>query len=406
MAPIPRYRARSGESFLADFLSAGFRPFFLFAALWAAFALPLAIAYLEAAAAPPSRFDPPLWHAHEMVFGFGGAVVAGFLLTAIPNWTGRMPLQGAPLAGLVLLWLAGRAAVFFSADMPAGVAAALDLAFPFVFVLVVAREIVAGRNWRNLPMLAALTLLLVGNLLTHLEAMGVAATGALGARMGVATLSMLVALIGGRITPSFTRNWLVKTLPGAETPAPFDAVDRAALLSTLVALAAFVAAPEFRGTALLEIAAGVALFFRLARWRGAATGPEPLLFILHLGYGWLALGLLLMGANGLLGVAPPTAPLHALTVGAIGTMTLAVMTRATRGHTGRPLTADRRTVAIYVAITLAAVLRIAAPLIAPIAAPLAGGAYLSALWLAGALWSAAYGFFVLFYFDMLTGPRA
>ncbi len=398
MAPIPRYRAKTGESFLADFLSAGFRPFFLFAALWAAFALPLAIAYLEAAAAPPSRFGPPLWHAHEMAFGFGGAVVAGFLLTAIPNWTGRMPLQGAPLAGLVLLWLVGRVAVFFSANMPAGVAMTLDLAFPLVFLLVVAREIVTGRNWRNLPMLAALALLFTGNLLTHLETTGAAATGAMGARLGVATLAMLVALIGGRITPSFTRNWLVKTLPGAGTPAPFDAIDRVALLTTLLGLAAFVAAPDFFATALLEIAAGAALSFRLARWRGAATGPEPMLFVLHLGYGWLALGLLLMGANGLLGVAPPTAPLHALTVGAIGTMTLAVMTRATRGHTGRPLTADAGTVAIYVAITLAAILRVGAPF--------AGGAHLSVLWLAGALWSAAYGFFALIYFDMLTGPRA
>lgn len=394
---IPRYRVLEGESLLKDFLSAGFRPFFLFAALWAAFALPLAIAYLHAAAAPPSRFDPLLWHAHEMAFGFGGAVVAGFLLTAIPNWTGRLPLQGAPLAGLLLLWLLGRVAVLFSALMPAGVAAALDLAFPLVFLLVVAREIVTGQNWRNLPMLGALALLLGGNLLMHLEAMGGPSTGALGARMGVATLAMLIALIGGRITPSFTRNWLVKVLPGAEAPAPFDALDRVALVSTLLALAAFVAVPDSRPTAALEILAGAALLLRLLRWRGGQTGAEPLLFVLHLGYGWLAFGLLLMGANGFSNVAPPTAPLHALTVGAIGTMTLAVMTRATRGHTGRPLTADRGTIAIYAAITLAAVLRVGAPL--------AGDAYLPALWLAGAFWSAAYGLFALLYFNMLTGPR-
>ncbi len=398
MAPIPRYRAQSGESVPGDFLSAGFRPFFLLAALFAALVLPMALAYFAAAATPPSRFDPPLWHAHEMAFGFGGAVVAGFLLTAIPNWTGRLPLQGAPLAGLALLWLAGRVAVFFSASLPAGAAAAIDLAFPAVFLLVVAREIVTGGNWRNLPMLGALALLLGGNLLMHLDAMDRAATGTLGARLGVATLSMLVALIGGRITPSFTRNWLVKTLPGVAEPAAFGAPDRIALATTLAALAAFVAFPEATPTALVEIAAGLALFWRLMRWRGAKTAAEPLLLVLHLGYGWLALGLLLMGANGLFAVAAPTAPLHALTVGAIGTMTLAVMTRATRGHTGRPLAADRGTVAIYVAITLAALLRVGAPL--------AGGAYLPALWIAGALWSAAYGLFALLYFKMLVGPRA
>ncbi|WP_424362041.1 NnrS family protein [Methylocystis parvus] len=397
MPPIPRYRAPESSGFFTSFLSAGFRPFFLCAALWAAVGLPLSVAYFEMATDLPTRFSPHIWHAHEMAFGFGGAVVAGFLLTAIPNWTGRMPLQGAPLGGLVALWLIGRVAVLLSASAPAAVAAALDLAFPAIFFVVVAREIATGRNWRNLPMVAALALLFIGNLLTHLDAMGVAATGALGARMGVATLAMLVALVGGRITPSFTRNWLVKTLPGVGEPAPFGALDRIALATTLAALAAWVAFPETTPTAVLQIVAGCALLLRLTRWRGASTGAEPLLFVLHLGYGWLALGLLLMGANQFVDVTDPTAPLHALTAGAIGTMTLAVMTRATRGHTGRELAADRGTVAIYVAITLAAILRVTAPL--------TGDYYFVALSVAAGLWSLAYGLFVLLYFGMLTGPR-
>jgi quercetin dioxygenase-like cupin family protein len=214
-----------GQSPLAIFLSAGFRPFFLSAALWAAVGLPLSVAYLDAAAELPTRFPPTIWHAHEMAFGFGGAVVAGFLLTASPNWTGRMPLQGAPLAGLVALWLLGRIAVLFSRSEPALLAATLDLAFPAVFIFVVVREIATGRNWRNLPIVAALALLFMGNLLTHLEAMEVAETGAIGARMGVATLVMLVALIGGRITPSFTRNWLAKIAPAGDEPAPFARID-------------------------------------------------------------------------------------------------------------------------------------------------------------------------------------
>jgi uncharacterized protein involved in response to NO len=333
-----------------------------------------------------------------MAFGFGGAVVAGFLLAAIPNWTGRMPLQGAPLGGLVALWLLGRVAVFFSASMPAPVAMMLDLAFPAVFFLVVAREIVTGRNWRNLPMLIALALLFVGNMLTHLEAMDIAETGSLGARMRIATLAMLVALVGGRITPSFTRNWLVKTLPGAVEPAPFGVLDRVALATTLLPLVAWVALPDTRPTAVLQIIAGAALLLRLARWRGARTGAEPLLFVLHLGYGWLALGLLFIGANKFLQVTDATTSLHTLTAGAIGTMTLAVMTRATRGHTGRPLVADRGTIAIYVAVTLAAVLRVGAPF--------TGDYYFVTLSAAAGLWSLAYGLFALLYFGMLTGPRA
>lgn len=398
MPPIPRYRIQERQTFLATFLSVGFRPFFFSAALWAAVALPLSVAYFEMAVELPTRFPPSIWHAHEMSFGFGGAVVAGFLLTAIPNWTGRLPLQGAPLAGLVALWLLGRIAVFVSGSAPAVVAAMFDLAFPAVFFLVVAREIVTGRNWRNLPIAAALALLLVGNSLTHLDAMNVAATGALGARTGVATLAMLVALVGGRITPSFTRNWLAKTLPDSVEPAPFGALDRFALAATLLALIAWVALPDAMPTAVLQIIAGAALFLRLMRWRGARTGAEPLLFVLHLGYGWLAFGLTLMGANQLLGFMDPTAPLHALTAGAIGTMTLAVMTRATRGHTGRPLVADRGTVAIYVAVTLAAALRIGAPF--------TGDYYFVALAVAAGLWSLAYGLFALLYFGMLTRPRA
>ena len=152
MTAIPRYRPQAGPAIL----SAGFRPFFLISALWAALAIPLWLAYLSGQVDLPSALPPIIWHVHEMVFGFGAATVAGFLLTAIPNWTGRMPLQGGSLAFLVLVWIAGRAGVLCSAWLGARAAAALDLAFPLIFLAVVAREILAGRNWRNLPMLTAL----------------------------------------------------------------------------------------------------------------------------------------------------------------------------------------------------------------------------------------------------------
>lgn len=403
MTAIPRYRTWQGPALL----SAGFRPFFLLAAIWAAVALPLWLAAFAGDATLPTALPPLVWHAHEMVFGFAAAVVAGFLLTAIPNWTGRLPLQGWPLGGLVALWLAGRVAVMASGWIGAVPTAVLDLAFPAAFLAVVAREILAGRNWRNLPVVAALSLLLIGNALVHAAALGLPALslgagGGIGNRLGLATLLGLVSLIGGRVVPSFTRNWLARRTPDGRMPAPFSGIDRTALALTVIALLAWVVRPDSRATALACVLAGSALLIRLARWRGAATWSEPLLLVLHLGYFWLGFGLLLLGGATLLPVLPPTAALHALTVGAIGTMTLAMMTRATRGHAGRPLQADPGTTAIYALITAAAVLRVAAPLAVPLGGP---GAYLAALALAGAGWCGAFGLFAVFYGPMLALPR-
>ena len=394
MTGIPRYRGHDGPALL----SAGFRPFFLGAAVWGAIAIPLWLAVFAGAQDLPSALPPLAWHAHEMVFGYGAAVVAGFMLTAIPNWTGRMPLQGMPLLGLVLLWLAGRAAVLLSQRIGAPAAAVVDLAFPLAFLGVVAREIVAGRNWRNLPMIAALLSLFAGNLLVHLAALGIADTAEAGNRLGIATLLMLISLVGGRIVPSFTRNWLARRQPEAAVPAPFDAFDRAALAATLLALALWVAAPDGRATAAAALAAGLALIARLARWRGVAAISDPLLLVLHLGYFWLGLGLMLLGFARFMPFLPQTAALHALTVGAIGTMTLAVMSRASLGHTGRPLEAGRLTIAVYALVTIAAVLRVAAPL--------AGTGYMLAIELAGTAWSGAFGLFALAYAQVWMLPRS
>lgn len=298
---------------------------------------------------------------------------------------------------LALLWLAGRIAVLFSAWIGTVGAAAIDLAFPTIFLGAIAREIVAGRNWRNLPVAGALALLLLGNVLAHLAPLGVAETAAIGNRLGVATLLMLVGLIGGRIVPSFTRNWLAKQRPEGSMPAPFDAFDRAVLAATAVALAVWAVAPQAAAAPWIELAASLMLGLRLARWRGHATVREPLLFVLHLGYGWLSLGFLLVALERFLPLLPQTAALHALTAGAIGTMTLAVMTRASLGHTGRPLVASRGTTTIYVLATLAAILRLLAPL--------GGTHYIFALSLAGAAWSAAFGLFVVLYARPLMLPR-
>ena len=367
--------------------AAGFRPFFLLASAWAALAVPVWLAAYVHGYALRGTLPALFWHAHEMVFGFGFAAIAGFLLTAIPNWTGRLPVRGAALAALAALWFVGRVGLLISGHVGAPVAAVLDLAFPVALIAVVARELVAGRNWRNLPMLAALSLLLAGNVLVHLHALGVAYSAMLGIRVGIATLLMLIALIGGRIVPSFTRNWLAKARPGVPPPAPEGVLDRAALLVTLAALAAWVFAVAEWPLAV----AGLALTARLARWRGKATLAEPLLFVLHLGYGWLALGLVFLGVDG------SSAALHALTVGAIGTMTLAVMTRASLGHSGRPLVADGATRTIYALVSAAAVLRVLSAF---------SGAHLALVTsLSGLAWSAAFATFAVHYGRFLLQPR-
>lgn len=393
MTAIPRYRPYHGPAIFA----AGFRPFFLLAATWSAIAVPVWLLAFGGRADLPAALQPQIWHAHEMIYGYGGAVVAGFLLTAIPNWTGRMPLQGAPLGVLVLLWAAGRAAMLLSSATGPLAAAIIDLAFPLVFVAVVAREILAGRNWRNAPMLVALGLLLAGNALVHLEALRIADTAMLGERLGIATLLMLISLVGGRIIPSFTGNWLKKEQIEAQPPAPFGRYDRATLAITGLALLAWTAAPDGPVAPWLALAAGLLQAGRLARWRGGKAAREPLLWILHVGYGWLALGLVLQALGAFVPWLPPSAALHALTAGAIGTMPLAVMTRATLGHTGRPLKAGGGTVAIYGLVTLAAAIRVLAPL--------AGDRYLDALAVAGGAWCAAFALFVALYCRPLVTAR-
>lgn len=360
---------------IARLLSSGFRPFFFLAAAWAALGVPVWLTAYVHGYAPRADLPAMFWHAHEMVYGFGFAAVAGFMLTAIPNWTGRLPVRGSALAALVLLWLAGRAALF----LPAGLSW-IDLAFGVVLMAVVARELIAGRNWRNLPMLVALGLLVAGNVLFHL---GIDPT----CRLGIATLLMLIALVGGRIVPSFTRNWLAKR-NAARMPAPESALDRVALLSTLVALGAWV----LNLATWPAIVAGAALALRLARWRGLSTVREPLVAILHIGYAWLALGLILIGLE-----VQAQAALHALTAGAIGTMTLAVMTRATLGHTGRPLKADAATLAIYALVTLAALMRVSSPF--------AGARSVLVTSLAGMAWTAAFATFAIHYGRFLVLAR-
>lgn len=343
-------------------LTFGFRPFFLGAAVWAAVAMVLWLLMLTGMLDLPVRLDPVSWHSHEFLYGYVIAVIAGFLMTAVPNWTGRLPIVGWPLLGIVLLWLAGRVAMAFSALMPPLAVAVIDLSMPVALTLVIGREIVTGKNWRNLMPLGMLAVFTLGNAVFHIEAARdlVAAQG-YGLRIGLGAAIALVGLIGGRIIPSFTRNWLVRQGPGRLPIAPMQRFDKLALLALVAAVLLWVALPDTPLTAVLLILAGVLHAVRLMRWAGERTLSEPLVWILHLAYAFVPLGALAMGAQILwpdyLGAA---APQHLWMAGALGMMTVAVMTRATLGHTGQTLTAGPGTVAIYLLLLTAVLARLAA----------------------------------------------
>ena len=382
-------RRYSGPAFLRE----GFRPLFLLAGLWAAFATPLWIAVWAGAISYPGLFGPVTWHVHEMMFGYVGAVLGGFVLTAVPNWTGRLPVRGFPLAALALAWLAGRAAIWWSETIGPVPTAVLDLVFLGGLAVFVANELVAGRNWRNLPVLAGLGLMVAANALFHLSAMDAADVEDVGIRLSIAVVSLLLALVGGRILPSFTRNWFAKR-DGPKIAAPMGRFDKVTLAVTAAGLATWVAsAPEPVAGGLLT-AAGLLNLARLARWRGWRTMAEPLLTILHVGYLWLAIGLGLLGVSLLGEWVSEAMALHVLTIGAMGTMTLAVMTRAILGHTGRDLHAGPWVVAIYVLATVPVFTRAAFEI-----------AYeVSLLWATAGAWSLAFALFAAVHAPMVFGP--
>jgi len=376
--------------------SYGFRPFFLGAALWAVIAMVLWIGSLTGLWPLAEGYGALAWHAHEMVFGYSVAVVAGFLLTAVPNWTGRLPVAGWRLLLLFLLWCAARVAFLvtgWTGPLPAVV---LDSLFLPCLLVLMAREVVVGRNWRNLKPLALVAVLAVADIGFHIEVLstGIASTAS---RVGVAALIGLIMLIGGRIVPSFTHTWLLR-MGSKRLPISFNRFDIAALAISGVALLLWILRPGATATGMLFLIAAILQTLRLWRWAGTYTWREPLVLVLHLGYAFVPLGFLLGGISVLEPrILAGTAAMHAWTVGAIGIMTLAVMTRATRGHTGRALSASTFTTVTYAMVIAASVFRIAAG-----AFPQAYGGLLE---FAGAAWIAAFGLFLVEYAPMLLKSR-
>ncbi|MDR0807890.1 MAG: NnrS family protein [Gemmobacter sp.] len=372
--------------------SYGFRPFFLFGALWAALAMTLWMAALAHGLPLGGDFGAPLWHAHEMVFGFAPAVLAGFLLTAIPNWTGGLPVSGRPLIGLVALWLAGRIAMGLAGLTGVPVASVLDMAFLPVLLGLCTREIMRGRKWNDLKVLGGVTAITVGNVGFHV-AVALDGDPQLWLRSAITGYVVLVTIIGGRVIPSFTRNWLsrrgVSLLPVA-----YGGFDMGVILCSAIALTAWAALPEMPWIVPLALLASVLNIARLARWRGTAARAEWLLLVLHLAYAFVPLGFVAI-ALAASGVLLPVSALHVLTVGVIATMMLAMMTRATRGHTGRPLTASRWTMLSYLSLFAAALAR-----------PLADiGDWPRLMEAAGMLWLLAFALFLAEYGGMLLRVR-
>lgn len=313
----------------ASLWSRGFRPFFLLAGFWAVAAIAIWLPFFTGEIWVPTAFSPADWHVHEMIYGYGSAVMAGFLLTAIPNWTGRLPVAGWPLAFLSALWVLGRITVLASAIIGRVPAAVFDALFLVVFATVVGREVIASRNLRNFKVVLLVLVLAAANVGFHVEASNTG-TATISARTGIATLVFLILLMGGRVVPSFTHNWLAKREVAAR-PVPFSRPDGLVMILSGLALALWVALPDTRAAGVLLLAAGVANVWRLSRWRGWTTRTDRLVLVLHAGFLFAALGFLITGAHSLMPeLVPAAAGVHTWAIGAVGTMTLAMMTRTTR----------------------------------------------------------------------------
>lgn len=376
-------------------LSYGFRPFFLLGSIYAGAVIPLWLGLFAGDLELPIVFAPRDWHVHEMLFGYVAAILSGFLLTAIPNWTGRLPLQGAPLAVLVSAWLAGRIAVFMSASIGWAAACVIDAAFLALLAGAAAREIIAGRKWSNVPVVALVSLFGADNVAFHIEA-HVNGLADHSSRLAIALVITLISLIGGRIVPSFTRNWLARQRPG-RMPSPFGRFDAIIVAASVFSLAAWIVGPTSRITGVVLIIAGGLHTIRLARWAGYRTIGDRLVLILHLAYAFVPLGYLLSGLA-TFNILPTSAGIHAWTGGAIGAMTLAVMTRATLGHTGQALQASIGTQCLYAAVIAAALTRICASIDA---------AHMQVLLTAAGIgWTVAFLGFAVLYGPTLCAPRA
>ena len=372
----------------------GFRPFYLLASAFAALSICL-WALQFAGWLGRSYLQGPMWHAHEMLFGFATAVIAGFLLTAVGNWTGRETATGLPLIGLCMLWLLGRVGLIAPRVFPHWLTAISDLAFLPALGVAIGRPIVASNNRRNLVMLGVLVALWTANLVMHLDALGVLPGGrARGATVGLDIVLFLILVIAGRTIPMFTRN-----ATGVLSIRALPALD-ALTLTSMALLTVCDAALARRDV--VAVVAGLTSLLAVCRslsWGARHALKVPLLWILHVAYLWIPGGLVLRTVSLFSPAVPPSVAIHALTVGAIGGITLGMMSRVALGHTGRALRASRAAIASFVLVTLAAIVRVLVPLIDI-------SHYRASVFIAGSLWTAAFGVHLAVYVPILVSRRA
>jgi uncharacterized protein involved in response to NO len=393
-APSDFSAAASRRFALFDY---GFRPFFLLCGLFALVIVPLWLFRFAHASVPFGALPGVYWHAHEMLFGFVGAAIAGFLLTAVPSWTGSPGFAGKPLVIMVSLWIAGRVAMALTDVLPFWLAAALELSMLPALLMLLAPPIVRARN-RNLPILAVITLLwLIDAAWMRAMQTGDILLAAGAARVAVDLVLLLVVVIGGRIVPAFTGNAL-RRLNSPVAPVSRGWLEVIAIGSVVAILLCDLWSPDSRIAGLLAAIAAVAHTARLAGWRSFRVRGEPILWVLHVAYAWVPVALALKAAWLLADAGFASKWQHALAYGAFGTMILAVMTRASLGHTGRPLVVKRSIAVAYALLTLGALLRVF------------GGAwtpeyYLMTLTASGLAWSAAFLIFVWVYGPILMSAR-
>ena len=385
---------RSISSSWPAVLGYGFRPFFLLAGIHAATAIPIWLMSLQGFG-PLSAPVPALaWHAHELLFGFIVAAVAGFLLTAVPSWTASRGYAGAPLLGLAFLWIAGRLVTTFPSSLTAGMVALIDLAFIPILALTILPALIRSGNRRNFVFIGMLAGLFASNLHFHLA--GAATSEPL--HLGINIILLMVAIIGGRTLPAFTSSGLKQRgIDISIRRHPW--LDIAALAATLAVVIIDVVSSATIVAAVAATVAAALLALRMARWQGHRTLHEPIIWVLHVAYAWLPIGLALKAAW-LFGAPIPSASwLHALTAGAFSTMILAVMSRAALGHTGRELVAPGLVVMAYYLVGVAALMRVFGPM-------LFADAWRFWMMASGSLWSLAFILFVVVYAPILCRPRA
>ncbi|HEU4733490.1 MAG TPA: NnrS family protein [Kofleriaceae bacterium] len=374
-------------------LAKGFRPFFLLAGGFAALILPLWLLALAGVVHVDAYLGAMYWHAHEMVFGFAIAVIAGFLLTAVGNWTGRETAVGRSLLVLVALWVIGRAAFLAEAVLPPAAIACADLAFLPALAVVIGRALVAAGNRRNYPVLGIVTVLWLADLAIHLDANGIIAGWPWRASLvAIDLVTLLIVFISPRIFPMFTRN-----ATKVESIRNLPAVDRATVAAMAALTIVDLALPGHRAGTVLAGATAVLALVRSLPWGARHTARHPLLWILHVGHAWVIIGLGLRAASEITSKVPASAMVHALTVGAIGCTTLGMMARVSLGHSGRLLVASAPVAVAFGVLTLAAVVRVLGPFWLPI--------YPLALYVSGALWTVAFVLFTAAHARMLVEPR-